>query len=1147
MKKVTIDGNYAAANIAYMFNDAAFIYPITPSSPMAENCDQFVFDGRKNIFGNKLMLSQMQSEAGVAGAVHGSLMAGEKTTTFTSSQGLLLMIPNMYKIAGEGLPCVFYVAARSVATHALSIFCDHSDIYACLKTGFNIVNCSTVQEVNDIAIACELASVKTGLPYICFFDGFRTSHELSTIYQTELEDILKIVNPIYFQEFKNRAMNNCEPFASGTNQNPDVFMQNRVRSLEKYSHVLEDFDWALKKQQEITGRAYDTIEYFGNEKAKNVVVAMGGSADVLCLANEQYKGQVGIVKVRMLKPFDEKKFVSLLPKGVKNITILERNLDPNGVDTLSSYVMTALQRNGIRAKTYSGCFGLGGKEFTPNMAMSVFENMENRKKEFFTLGVYDDVSQTNLEVKESFVDNISKFSMRVYGFGSDGSVSSIKNTIKILGELTPNYMQGYFDYDSKKSGSLTVSHVRTSDKPIVAPFNPRSVDLMMCNNESFIVKYDMTDCIKEKGIAIFNTNYDEEQLNRVMPNKMKADIVEKNLEVWTIDANKIAFENGLGRKINTIMQTVLFKVSNMVPFEEAVENIKSTIVKSYSKKGQKIVDANLNAVDQAIKTLRKIDNSKIEIKDIQLCKVKRDEYFENVILPTANQEGDKIPVSKFEISGRMPTDTAKFEKRAIAEQLPDWISERCIQCGRCTMMCPHAAIRPVIVKEKTKRPKAFTTKKAYICEGDYRMQIDTLDCTGCGVCASVCPVKALIMTPSEQIREREIANEEFLLTLPDNTPFTPNTVKGVQFKKPYFEFSGACAGCGETPYIRLVTQLFGDRMLIANATGCSSIYGGTYPTCPYSKDKEGFGPSWANSLFEDNAEFGFGIYKARKNQRENFINTLKSTKFSAKIQEFVDNFLKNPENHSNSKKLILNLKEYKRRHLIKGNDNYLFNNLSLITSPSMWIIGGDGWAYDIGFGGLDHVVASGENVNILILDTEVYSNTGGQTSKSTPRGATAKFNLTGKTTKKKDLASMLMTYKNVYVAQVCMGANPDQTVQAIVEAESYDGPSVIIAYSPCINHGYSMDQAQIHAMNSVKSGYNTLFRYNPKEKNPMHVDSFEPIMDYKDFVQTENRFAILEKLNKKNKSKLLKQSEKDAIERRKTYKEKQTEGDIDKQ
>ncbi len=1138
MKKVTVDGNYAASNIAYMFNDVAVIYPITPSSPMAENIDIWSNENKPNIFGNPVVVKQMQSEAGVAGSVHGSLIAGSKTTTFTSSQGLLLMIPNMYKIAGEGLPTVFYVAARSLATHALNIFCDYSDIYACLKTGFNIVNCSSVQEVNDMAIACELASVKSGIPYICFFDGFRTSHEVNTIYKTELQDLEKIVNPAYFAEFKNRSMRVDSPYAMGTNQNPDVFMQNRVLALNKYKNAIDDFKWALNKQEEITNRSYDTIEYFGDENAKNVVVSIGTSADVLALAKKQYKGKVGIVKVRILKPFDEQNFIAKLPKNVKNITILERNLDVNGTDTLTSFVMSALQRNRINAKTYCGCYGLGGKEFTPDMAIAVFDNMLNKKKEFFTVGIYDDVTNTSLEVKKQFKDDLSDFSLRVYGLGSDGSVGGVKNILKILSKETASYVQGYFDYDSKKSGSLTISHMRSSFLPINAPFNATQVDFVMCNNEGYIKKYDITDCLKQNGTLLINTGYDFETLNKIIPNKLKKDLIDKNISVYLIDADSIANEFGLKGKINTIMQTAMFKISNLLPMETALNGIKKTILKCYSKKGDKVVEANFKAVEKAEENIDKLNVKNLVIAEEKNKAIEND-YYNEIIKPTAKQEGNYIPVSKFNADGSMPTDTAKFEKRALAQVLPKWISEKCIQCGRCTMMCPHAAIRPVIVDSKKKTPKAFETNKAFMCEGNYRMQVNCSDCTGCGVCASVCPVKALIMTPTEEIRDTELKNEEFMQTLPTHNPELPMSVKSVQFKMPYFEFSGACAGCGETPYIKLATQLFGDRMLIANATGCSSIYGGTYPTCPYAKDKNGFGPTWANSLFEDNAEFGYGIYIARKNQRENFINSLKNMRFSKKISEFIAKFLENTENHEYNKQLILTLKDYQKGHILKYDELYLFNNLHLITSPSVWIFGGDGWAYDIGFGGLDHVVASGENINILILDTEVYSNTGGQTSKSTPRGAVAKFNSTGKTTKKKDLASILMTYKDVYVAQVSMGANPEQCVQAFVEAEKYNGPSVIIAYAPCVNHGYDMGNSQLHALDAVKSGYTSLFRYNPTNKNPMTYDSFEPIMKYNEFTETENRFAMLDKFNKQNKAKLLKQSEKDAIERRNSYKEKQ--------
>lgn len=1138
MKKVTIDGNFAAANIAYMMNDVAVIYPITPSSPMAENCDQFVSDGKKNIFGNELVVTQMQSEAGVAGAVHGSLIAGAKTTTFTSSQGLLLMIPNMYKIAGEGLPTVFYVSARAVAFHALNIFCDYSDIYACLKTGFNIVNCSSVQEVNDMAIACELASSKSNIPYICFFDGFRTSHELNTVYMTELEDLYKIINPTYFASFRDRAINNHKPFIAGTNQNPDVFMQNRVQALARYSTAIDDFKWALNKQEKITHRHYDTVEYYGDEDARDVVVAMGTCADVLTLAQKQYKKKIGILKIRMLKPFDSAKFIEKLPKNVKNITILEKNLDPNGMDTMTSMVLATLQKRGINAKTYAGCYGLGGKEFTPDMAMSVFDNMADRQKEFFTIGIYDDVTNTSLEVLPRYQDKVSDFSMRVYGLGSDGSVSSVKNTIKILGKETTSFVQGYFDYDSKKSGSLTVSHMRSSFLPINSPFNPREVDLVVCNNEGYIEKYDITDCLKKNATMIINTEYDLDTLNKLMPNKMKCDLIDKNVKLYTINADKIAHDNGLGGKINTVMQVATFYVSNLLPFDVAMKNIEDSIVKTYSRKGQAVVDKNLNAIKNIEEKIIEINVNNLKNQEILACKLCQSEFCEEIIVPTSNQEGDKIPVSKFDEYGRMPTNTAKYQKRMLSDELPKWLSDFCIQCGRCSEMCPHSALHPVIVDENKKTPKDFTTRKAFVGEGNYRMQCNPMNCTGCGVCSTVCPVKAIVMTQGKELRNIEEANYEFASGLKNQPDKGSDSIRDIQFKKPYFDYNGACAGCGETSYIKMATQLFGDRMLIANATGCSSIYGGTYPTCPYLKDEEGFGPSWANSLFEDNAEFGYGITIARKNRRKNFINSLKNMQFSKKMTELLAKFIKNPENHEYNKQLIIDLKNYQKGHIIKDNDKYIYDNINLITSPSVWIFGGDGWAYDIGFGGLDHVVASGENVNIIILDTEVYSNTGGQTSKATPRGATAKFNVKGKSTKKKDLASMLMTYGDVYVASVCMGANPDQCLQAMKDAESYNGPSVIIAYSPCVNHGYNMRESQIHAFNSVKSGYNTLFRFDPTKEEPMQIDSFDPIMNYSDYLETENRFAILEKMNKNEKEKLFELSKQDADKRRNNYKDK---------
>ena len=1131
MKKVIISGNQACANIAYIFNDVAVVYPITPSSPMAESCEEWSVKGKENIFANTLKLIQMQSEAGVAGAVHGGLMAGAKTTTFTSSQGLLLMIPNMYKIAGEGLPCVFYVASRSIATHALNIFCDHSDIYSCLKTGFNIVSCSSVQEVNDLAIACELATVKSNIPYLCFFDGFRTSHELNTIFQTEKEDILKVVDKQFFEEFKNRGMDVSNPKCYGTNQNPDVFMQNRIMSTTKYQTSIEDFIWALEKQQQITGRTYSTIEYYGSKKAKNVVVCMGSSCEVLNVANQTANEEYGIIKVRMLKPFDEKRFVEILPKGVKNITVLERNLDPSSDDVLTQLVTNVLFKNGIKAKVLSGCYGLGGKEFTPEMAISVFENMQKGGKPRFSVGVNDDVFNSHLSHAKQCVNENIDCSLRVYGLGSDGSVSSVKNALKILGDHEQNFVQGYFDYDSKKSGSLTISHMRISKNKIEMPYNPRKVDYVMCNNEGFLKKYEIAECLKENGVLIVNTNYSKEQLNDVMLPTTKNEILKKNIKVYTIDADEIAHKFELRGKINNIMLMAMFKISNLMPLDEAKEKIKELIKSVYVRSGEKIISANLKAVDFVHNQIVEINN-----ECFKYGSEKQEREFANeIIAKTSLLKGNDLSVSMFSENGAMPTATSKFDKRAIAQVLPDWNSEKCIQCGRCVMMCPHAAIRSKIVENQIKGVKSA---KAFGKDGNYCLQVCSMDCTGCGVCASVCPTNALTMVSSEEIQDELRESENKFFKVKNNEKGETNCVKNLQFKQPYFEFSGACAGCGETPYIKLASQLFGDRMVIANATGCSSIYSGTYPTCPYTTDENGFGPTWANSLFEDNAEFGYGIAVARRNQREIFIKSIKNMKFSAKISKFVEILIKNPENHENNKSLIIELKNLKLKNKLKFDEEYLFKNINLITSPSFWIIGGDGWAYDIGFGGLDHVVASGENVNILILDTEVYSNTGGQCSKSTPRGAVAKLNSTGKQTMKKDLASMLMSYKDVYVASVSMNANPEQCLRAFIEAEQFNGPSVIIAYSPCANHGYDMKNSQIHAMNSVRSGITTLFRYNPNSEEQMNIDSFEPTMQHDEFVLSENRFALLKNVNPKNKKELIEKNKQDATDKRNEYKNK---------
>ena len=1135
MKKVTIDGNSACAHIAYMLNDLAVIYPITPSSNMAEVCDIMSSNNTLNVYDRITKVIQMQSEAGVAGAVHGALKAGSFTTTFTSSQGLLLMIPNMYKIAGENLPTVFYVASRSLATHALNIFCDHSDIYACLKTGFNILCCNTVQEVNDLSLASHIASVVSSSPFICFFDGFRTSHELNTIDQFTIDDIKPIIESLKQNNtnFKRKGMSSVVPCVSGTNQNPDVFFQTRIaNTISNNFDIINQIKSAFEKVNNITKRNYDTIEYFGDKNAENIVISIGSSVEVLKLVSKNLKN-TGVINVRVLKPFDEQTFINKLPKNVKNITVLERNLDTNGVDSLTATISYTLFKNKINVELYSGVYGLGGKEFTPNQAIAVYENMTTTKKQNFTVGINDDLYHTSLQFKDTFLGD-DDFACRIYGYGSDGSVSSAKNIIKILGEDKKVYSQGYFDYDSKKSGSLTISHIRTNNKPINKPFNSEQVNVVLCNNSTFITKYDMTNCLKENGIFLINTSLNQKQLNDVMPNRMKDDIKNKNLKVYTIDANKIAKENNLHAKINTIMQTALFKVADFLDFNKALEKIKNSIIISYSKKGDEIVNNNLNAIMQVEGNILEIKKF-IKTKDRLEANTSNLAYYHEVIKPINNSEGNDIPTSKLLGTG-MPTGTTKLEKRGIANQIPEWISEKCIQCGRCSMMCPHSCLGAVEFEKDKQTPKTLSTRKSFTSNKEYCLQVSPLDCTGCGVCSEVCPVKAIIMNESLEHRKIQKENYEYVKNLETSIP-AENTCKSLQFKPNYFEFSGACAGCGETPYLKLVTQMFGDRMLIANATGCSSIYGGTFPTCPYAKDEDGFGPSWANSLFEDNAEFGYGIAVSKRIERENYINTLKENKnkYSPSVKSLVKEFLKDTENHSKNKEIAISLRNLWNSN-IKEIDKEVLNGLNLIIKPSCWIIGGDGWAYDIGFGGLDHVVASGENVNILILDTELYSNTGCQTSKSTPRGASAKFNSTGKSTMKKDLLTMLMTYKNVYVAQVAMGANPDQCIKAFEEAEKFNGPSVILAYSPCINHGYDMKYSQTHVLNSVKSGYNTLFRYSPMFESGIVVDSFDPTMNYREYLDSENRFKILSKTNPNNKDTLLNLNEKDSLEKIKNLK-----------
>lgn len=1100
MSKITVDGNMACAKMAYKLSEVSAIYPITPSSPMAEACDEMATAGVKNIFGKKLKLVEMQSEAGVAGAVHGSLKAGALTTTFTCSQGLLLMIPNMFKIAGELLPTVFHVSARAVATHALSIFGDHSDVMAARSTGFLMMASSSVQEAQDCALISHIASLRTSLPFIHFFDGFRTSHEIQKIDEISDEQILKLLPSDDIKKFKERALSSENPTQGGTAQNPDVFFQNREASNEVYNRAYGIIEKTMEDFEKVVGRAYRPFEYFGSENAENVVIVMGSAnqtfKDVVRIINGSKSfpelGEIGVLNVRLFRPWNKDALIASLPKSVKNIAVLDRTKESGALgEPLLTEVKASLYGKNINI--IGGRYGLGSKEFTCEDAVSVFENLANEMKNSFTVGICDDVTNLSLPSSSEVISKFTKLEdenlleLLFFGLGSDGTVSANKNSIKIIGNSTEKFVQGYFEYDSKKSGSLTVSHLRISNREILMPYEIRNANFIAIHNYSFINKFDILGHLKQGGIVLLNTVLSENELNEKLPIFFKQDLIKKQAKLYIIDAQKIATELGLGNKINIIMQSCFFKTSGVINFEVAKEKMIDAVRKTYGRKGEKIVLANEKAVLSAneIKQVNlSIFDEKAYVQNVEadgcngVCsscaKFETECKFANEIMnKISRRKGNDLPVSAFTADGVVPTNTSQFEKRGIALRCPNWLSENCIQCGRCIMSCPHAAIRAVLVDENNleNKPDGFITVAAFGVKGaQYRIQVSPLDCTGCGVCASVCPAKnkALVMEEAKDI-EAEVKNYNYSKTLEQfPSPFNKFSTKGAQFLKPYFEFNGACAGCGETPYIRLLTQLFGKNMIIANATGCSSIYGGSYPSCPYAKDENGNGPAWANSLFEDNAEFGFGIKLGRE---------------------------------ANNK------------------------------DESVWIVGGDGWAYDIGYGGLDHVLYSNKNVNILVLDTEVYSNTGGQASKSTPSGAVAKFASSGKTGNKKDLATLAIMSKNAYVAKVALGANYEQTIKAFKEAEEFDGPSIVIAYAPCVNHGIDMSKSQDEMRRAVESGYWELFRYNPKA-NSLSFDSVEPTMDYEEFVSGETRYTSLLKANPDLSKELFEKAKESAKSRR---------------
>lgn len=1163
----TMDGNTAAAHVAYAFTDVAAIYPITPSSPMAESVDEWAAYGKKNIFGQTVKIAEMQSEAGAAGTVHGALSAGALTTTFTSSQGLLLMIPNMYKIAGELLPGVLHVAARTVSTHALCIFGDHSDVMACRQTGFAMLASSSVQEVMDLGGIAHLASIKSRVPFVHFFDGFRTSHEIQKIEVLDYDDLRKMVDWDAVAEFRARALNPAHPVIRGTAQNPDIFFQARESSNKFYDAVPEVVVDYMNQIGELTGRKYKPFDYVGAPDAENVIVAMGSVCETIeetmnKLISEGHR--VGLIKVRLYRPFVKEYFLDVLPRTVERIAVLDRTKEPGALgEPLYQDVRTALYGEKNAPEVYGGRYGLGSKDTTPGMIHSIFDNLyHKRPKNNFTVGIEDDVTGHSLPFTEGIArEPEGTIKCKFWGLGSDGTVGANKTAIKIIGDKTDLYAQGYFSYDSKKSGGVTISHLRFGEHPIQSTYLINHADFVACHNQSYLRQYDMLKDLKKGGTFLLNCLWTPEEIENHLPAKVKRDLARKNINFYIIDGWKIASEIGLGGRINMIMQAAFFKLSEVMPIDDAIKYLKEGIEKTYKKKGQKIVDMNCAAVDKGITAIHKVEIPE-EWADVQNPKEKYEElpeFIEEILIPMNHQEGDDLPVSAFSgrEDGTFPSGTSAYEKRGVAIMLPEWKEENCIQCNQCSFVCPHAAIRPILLtdEEKSKAPQSFRTIPAIGKELKglhYRMQVSALDCLGCGNCADICPAKekALVMKPyAEEIQEAD--DWKYAMSVPRKDKLVDtHTVKGSQFAKPYIEFSGACAGCGETPYIKLITQLFGDRMMIANATGCSSIWGASAPSMPYCTDENGRGPAWSNSLFEDNAEFGYGLFLAQKQMREKIEHDMRALlqldvdeSLREAIVEWLDNMNDGSVSREKSDAVLREIEE------LNTNDDIIIRlcqriaeKKDYLVKKSVWALGGDGWAYDIGYGGLDHVLASGENINVLVFDTEVYSNTGGQASKSTPTAAIAKFAASGKKIRKKDLGKQAMSYGYVYVAQVGMGADKNQLMKAISEAESYDGPSLIICYAPCINHGISkgMGKSQENIKDAVDCGYWQLYRYNPmlKEKgeNPFILDSKEPNGKFREFIMGQNRYSSLAKEFPQVADKLFELTEKQAMERYEDYK-----------
>ncbi len=1162
----TMDGNTAAAHIAYAFTDVAAIYPITPSSVMAENVDEWAAYGRKNLFGQEVSVVEMQSEGGAAGALHGSLAAGALTTTFTASQGLLLMIPNMYKIAGELLPAVMHVSARTISTHALNIFGDHSDVMSTRQTGFAMLASGSVQEVMDLAGVAHMAAIKSRVPFLHFFDGFRTSHEIQKIEVIDYEDLAKMVDMDAIQAFRDNALTPERPVTRGTAQNPDIFFQGREASNRFYDAVPDIVEEYMKKIGKLTGRKYKPFDYYGHPKAESVIIAMGSVTETIeetidALIEQGEK--VGLVKVRLYRPFSAKHLLKVVPRSVKKIAVLDRTKEPGSPgEPLYLDVKAVFYGQKKAPVIVGGRYGLGSKDTTPQQILAVYNNLKlDEPKDRFTIGINDDVTYTSLDcstpIKTAPEDRIR---CKFWGLGSDGTVGANKSAIKIIGDNTDLYAQGYFAYDSKKSGGLTVSHLRFGKDPIKSTYLIEEAEFVACHHQAYIKEYDVLEGLKPGGTFVLNCIWTPEELNENLPGKVKRYLAQNKINFYTINATNIGREIGLGNRINMIMQAAFFKLADVIPVEDAITYLKDAVISSYGKKGEKIINMNFEAIERGVSGLVKIDVPEEwkDAPDEEEVKAEVPEFIEKVMMPMLKQQGDKLPVSAFvgREDGTFPPGTAAYEKRGIAITVPKWNPEECIQCNQCSFVCPHAAIRPFLLDddELSKAPAEFKTNRAFgkgLDKLHFRVETSPMDCTGCGNCVDICPAKnkALSMVPLGK-EEGEEYLWHFAMTIkPKDHLVNKKTVRGSQFAQPLIEFSGACAGCGETPYIKAVTQLYGERMMIANATGCSSIWGASAPSTPYTTNHEGRGPAWSNSLFEDNAEFGLGMAVACRQIRE-------------KISELVEQLVK--MQIPNELKVALKVWSAVRdegdgsvdpsRKLAKALEDYpiadpeakaiadeIIKRKDYLVKKSVWILGGDGWAYDIGYGGLDHILASGENVNILVFDTEVYSNTGGQASKATPAAAVAKFAASGKKIKKKDLGLIAMTYGYVYVAQVGMGSDYNQFIKAVTEAELYDGPSIIIAYAPCINHGIKkgMNKAQENIRDAVDCGYWHLYRYNPslKEqgKHPFIMDSKEPSESFRDFILGQVRYASLKQEFPDRANELFSLAERNARERYETY------------